>query len=84
MNTLTSNPAAALEMAHQTIADRVHDAESRTRREPLAGSVVALAPRGLPTVPAGRDRRRGGPRGSPTLPIDHHDAVTGGPRLPAR
>jgi hypothetical protein len=31
MNTLTSNPAAALEMAHQTIADRVHDAESRAQ-----------------------------------------------------
>lgn len=29
MNTLTSNPAAALEVAHQTISDRVHDAEHR-------------------------------------------------------
>lgn len=31
MNTLSSASVAALEMAHQTIADRVHDAESRTQ-----------------------------------------------------
>ena len=29
MNTLTNHPAAALQVAHQTVADRVADAEHR-------------------------------------------------------